>query len=210
MNALAIVLSIVGIIFWVGIIVLFVWLSRTRNRRCGQRGEEQTSAILQEFCSKTNSYLINNIFVPLYDKTTQIDHVAISKYGVFVFETKNWNGIILGNTNDKNWTQSLNFGRTTNQHYNPIFQNQTHVSCLKRLLNQKYNVFYSCIVFVKDNAPNIPDTRVINISGLKTYLSTFSKEILTQTTIEQIYRRLLAYKVKPITTEKEHVASLQK
>ncbi|WP_318011012.1 nuclease-related domain-containing protein [Clostridium sp. FP1] len=37
------------------------------------------------------------------NKTTQIDHVIVSNYGIFVIETKNYKGWIIGNEFDENW-----------------------------------------------------------------------------------------------------------
>lgn len=39
--------------------------------------------------------------------TTQIDHILISPYGVFVIETKNYKGWIFGSAHQKKWTQQI-------------------------------------------------------------------------------------------------------
>ncbi|WP_339385147.1 nuclease-related domain-containing protein, partial [Vibrio paracholerae] len=39
------------------------------------------------------------------DGTTQIDHIVVSKFGVFVIETKYMKGWIFGSKDQKQWTQ---------------------------------------------------------------------------------------------------------
>lgn len=43
---------------------------------------------------------------------TQIDHIYISKFGIFVVETKNYKGWIYGKTHDKEWTKNV-YGKNT-------------------------------------------------------------------------------------------------
>ena len=67
-----------------------------------------------------------------YIKTTEIDHVVISPYGIFCVETKSHVGSIYGAVSKKAWTQYLH-GRAYNL-YNPTFQNNNHAKAITRLL----------------------------------------------------------------------------
>lgn len=52
--------------------------------------------------------LLNNCTLPDHEQgTTQIDHILISPYGVFIIETKNYTGWIFGNARQKQWTQKI-------------------------------------------------------------------------------------------------------
>ena len=42
----------------------------------------------------------HNLTLPVPDGTTQVDHVFVSPFGVFVVETKNMSGWIFGNERD--------------------------------------------------------------------------------------------------------------
>lgn len=46
------------------------------------------------FMDKKQYHLIKNVTLPTEDGSTQIDHIIVSKYGVFVVETKNMKGWI--------------------------------------------------------------------------------------------------------------------
>jgi restriction system protein len=51
---------------------------------------------------------VHNIIVPdARNHTTQIDHVLVSIYGLFVIETKNMDGWIFGSAQQEMWTQQL-------------------------------------------------------------------------------------------------------
>jgi hypothetical protein len=49
-------------------------------------------------------HLMNHITIQMKDGTTQIDHILVSRFGVFVIETKNYTGWIFANAEQKNWT----------------------------------------------------------------------------------------------------------
>ena len=52
-------------------------------------------------------YVMDDVVLNTVRGTTQIDHIVISKYGVFVIETKNYRGIIYGNDDSKKWNQNI-------------------------------------------------------------------------------------------------------
>lgn len=52
-------------------------------------------------------HIFNDLFLENNGYTTQIDHVVVSPYGVFVIETKGYKGWILGGENSDYWTQVI-------------------------------------------------------------------------------------------------------
>lgn len=63
---------------------------------------------LLRFLDKEKYIVVNDVLIPTLDgRTSQIDHVIISIYGIFVIETKNYNGWIFGSEHSKNWTQVI-------------------------------------------------------------------------------------------------------
>jgi hypothetical protein len=53
---------------------------------------EKSVAFLLSGLDKRKYKLINNIMLSVGNKTTQIDHIIVSNYGIFVIETKNYKG----------------------------------------------------------------------------------------------------------------------
>lgn len=81
--------------------------------------------------------------------TTQIDHIVVSKYGIFAIETKNYRGDIYGDDNCKEWTQlivtEVTYLKkwyktytyvTKNKFYSPIKQALGHVYEIKKTLHE--------------------------------------------------------------------------
>ena len=88
------ILILVGI---VGIAVLKATLSSPN--RIGKSGERRVARKLDWL---SEEYIVlNDIMLPTQYGTTQIDHVVISPYGIFVIETKNYKGWIFGHENSE-------------------------------------------------------------------------------------------------------------
>ena len=70
---------------------------------------EFTVAIHAKLYLKDPQYLLlNDLTLPDGEGgTTQIDHLLLSPYGIFVIETKNYKGWIFGNERQKIWTQKI-------------------------------------------------------------------------------------------------------
>ena len=94
-----------------------------------------------------------SIFHDLYVKKSsgnfsQIDLVVATKVGIIVFEVKDYSGWIFGRGNQNQWTQVLAYCKEKYRFYNPIMQNNGHITALKKQLKQFENLpFYSVIVF---------------------------------------------------------------
>jgi type II secretory pathway pseudopilin PulG len=82
---------------------------------------------------------------------SQIDLVLVTSEGIIVFEVKDFSGWIYGSGNNTNWTKVLSYGRKKYKFYNPIKQNNNHISELRKTLKQFENIpFFSVIVFFGD------------------------------------------------------------
>lgn len=67
---------------------------------------------------------------------TQIDHVVVSAFGVFVIETKNWDCWIFGDEKGSQWTLTYpNSGKR--RAGNPLRQNEGHVKAVCEVLGVK-------------------------------------------------------------------------
>jgi restriction system protein len=53
---------------------------------------------------------INDVTIETPYGTTEIDHVIVSRYGMFVIETKNMSGWIFGDETRRKWAQVLHRG----------------------------------------------------------------------------------------------------
>lgn len=123
-------------------------LAGLRPRRSrGEAGERLAATRLKDLNPEFYR-VFHDIYLPRPDGrgTTQIDHVVLSRFGVFVVETKNYDGWIFGGAQQKMWTQSI-FGRNT-QFQNPLHQNHLHVSAIRSFLGLSDWQFHSLVFFI--------------------------------------------------------------
>ena len=66
-----------------GLIVKTPWFK-------GKSGEFLVNFLLSKFLDKNKYHLIQNVTLPTDDGTTQIDHIVVSQFGVFVIENKKY------------------------------------------------------------------------------------------------------------------------
>ena len=92
--------------------------------------------------------LINNVTLPTETGTTQIDHVLIMPTGIFVIETKHYQGWIFGNPNQSQWTQTIY--KKKSKFPNPIHQNYGHLKTLQSLFALPEDNFFPIVVFTGD------------------------------------------------------------
>lgn len=71
------------------IILFFIVLGAFKPKIKGFIGEAAVSSRLSKL-NPNNYKVINNLMIRVGNKTTQIDHVVVSNYGIFVIETKNY------------------------------------------------------------------------------------------------------------------------
>ena len=183
--------------------------SRSASR--GKAGESNVSFILHTL---PQEYLvIDDVTIPdqgAADKgyTTQIDHVVVSPYGVFVIETKNYRGWIFGNEDSKKWKQT--FKTTEAQYlYNPVKQNWGHVFALAERLRLNVKVFRPIVVFSDGCELHLETTTpVVYMSQFRDHILSYTQEILSQNDADLIYDRLNRIRLAEEDLEKEHVQSI--
>ena len=99
----------------------------------GWFGEKRVSAEASRRLPPEQYRAFHNVTLPDGTGTTQVDHIYVSRFGVFVVETKNMAGWIFGDAKQRQWTQTIYRKKTRFQ--NPIHQNYKHLKTLEALLH---------------------------------------------------------------------------
>jgi len=193
---------------WLFILLLIALLLKSKYIK-GKTGEAIVNFTNKIRLDETIYKSVNNITIKLKDgTTTQIDHVIVSKFGIFVIETKNMKGWIFGSEHQSKWTQNI-FGKK-HQFQNPLHQNYKHTKSIEELLGFKKHIF-SVIVFVgecefKTKMPK----NVFMGGGYINYIKSFNKTLFTASEVENIIYTLKNGSLKKgIRTDWEHVNSLK-
>ncbi len=149
----------------------------------------------------------HDVIVPIQGSTTQIDHILLSRYGIFVIETKNINGWIFGSEKSKFWTQNL-YGKKS-KFQNPLHQSYLHTKALASHLQIDHDKTKSIVFFIGDTS-EIKTTLPNNVmtSGLSAYIKRFQAEIFSQTELDLIQNRIKQLQELNIS-KKEHIANLK-
>lgn len=135
---------LVFVILWVLIKALDEVFSE-RNK--GKKAEVKLAKFLERNLDSTEYYLFQDVTVPAFKgRTTQIDIVIISVFGIFVIENKDFSGTIFGKKEEPYWIQVFNKEKYF-KFKNPIHQNFGHIKALQNLLNIPFENFFSIVVF---------------------------------------------------------------
>jgi restriction system protein len=122
-------------------------------------------------------HLIPDVMLPTPDGTTQIDHVIVSRYGIFVVETKTYKGWIYGDKNKAKWTQVIY--RHKEHFQNPLHQNYKHTKTLAELTGIPESYFKSMVVFIgKSTFKTEMPANVIKVQDFVRYIKTFQDPII--------------------------------
>lgn len=99
----------------------------------GSSGERILYNTLIKKFNIPENQIFRNVYIPIKNgKTSEIDLLAVSKKGLFVFEVKNYGGNIYGDAKRPKWIQYI--GNKKNYFYSPLLQNKNHAKYLKDFL----------------------------------------------------------------------------
>ena len=194
--------------FFITLIILligFIVLSLPSVK--GRIGEARVNGKLKRLVQRYGGNLFHNVMVEGENgKTSQIDHIYVCEYGIFVIETKNYAGRIYGKDDQREWTQVLAFGNTKNHFYNPVKQNWTHVMRIKERLGDVQPE--SVVVFVQGNVSFIQSDCVYNLSGLSHLLDGFPYKSIQPTDVQRYSAAIQNLIDHPAKTNREHVKEI--
>jgi hypothetical protein len=151
---------------------------------------------------------INNVTIPTPNGTTQIDHVIVSRYGIFVVETKNMDGWIFGDEKNPQWTQSI-FGKKY-KFQNPLHQNYRHTKALSEFLRLDHDKFISIVMFWGECEFKTSLPPNVMSRGYTSYIKSHTVELFSDHEVQEIVVALRDGMLpKSWATRRQHVALLK-
>lgn len=164
--------------------------------------------VKRELKKLSKEYLIiNDVMVKTKDNNThQIDHIVISKYGIFVIETKQYNGYIKGNDYDKRWM--IKSGKKNFYVNNPLHQNYGHVKSLEEILNLPEEKFISLVCIPSRARVSVKSNNVVRIYELIDKIYSYQEVIINNE--EEIYESINKLNIIDKKERKEHVSNAKK
>ena len=155
---------------------------------------------------------------PIYEgikKSSQIDHMIVSPYGIFVIETKNHKGFIFGDMQSRVWTQVLKGEKGGNvygnrSHYtflNPVLQNELHLQHLNKEWKIPRQVMTGMVVFTSPDADlsNVNCPCCYTVDTLAMAISSYQKQIFTLKKKDRIVEMIDKRNSSSYLAGKEHI-----
>jgi len=175
------------------------------------RGEALLSSKIKQKFPPPDYHLLNHVTLPTKDGSTQIDHILVSRYGVFVIETKNYKGWIFASENARQWTQVLY--NTKFRFQNPLRQNYKHLCVVRELLDflppENIN---PAVVFTGDASfkKGIPDG-VFTLSDFLDYVTSRPTEVMSLNRVQFCVGRLEMNRYSVTKeTDLQHISNLRR
>ena len=166
------------------LLLLFFFLASPRFR--GDIAESRVRRILAQGFDKKSYTVLNDLVLPFGGGTIQIDHVVVSRFGIFVIESHYARGWVSGTEVQDRWKQQ-SLGRTT-RFDNPLHKNRLQVEALQALLEFPRLAFQPIVVMAgqKGFKTDMPQ-KVVEPEQLVRYMR---KKAQHQLTSEQAARAL--------------------
>ncbi|MGY5393623.1 nuclease-related domain-containing protein [Acinetobacter sp. NigerLNRRAM0016] len=178
----------------------------------GKMGEFAVSAHVKLYLDKDHYILLNDCTLPdEQNQTTQIDHILLSPFGVFVIETKNYKGWIFGGERQKMWTQKIY--KKSFKFQNPLHQNYKHQKVLEAVLADILDsaLIHSVVVFMPDCEfkTQMPQN-VFRGAAWTDYIKSFADPVISPMKLKRIQLRIEKEVLeKSWKTNRQHVENLK-
>lgn len=196
-----------GYIYFIILIALSVLVVILKPKIKGWFGEKAVSAILAGL-DKENYKVINDVMLRNSKGTSQIDHIVVSIYGIFVIETKNYKGWITGTEYAEQWTKNM-YGKKY-KFRNPILQNYGHVKVLEQLLELKEDDFIPIVVFSVDADIKIKSSKhVVYTVNLNKVIRKYKEVKFSSDEVMMFVDKITNSNICSHETRKEHVNNIR-
>lgn len=189
--------------------VLLIKIAQTSQFK-GWIGEKLVSYFLRHRLEPETYHTLDNFTLPTDDGTTQIDHIIVSPYGIFVLETKNWKGWIFGSEKQSQWTVQIY--RSKNGVQNPLRQNYKHLKTLATNLEMPSNHFHSLIVFVGDEIfkTEMPESVVHGARRAIKFIRSKTEILLSEEQVQDVIEAIDSNRLANTRqTRREHIQHVE-
>ena len=173
----------------------------------GWIGELKTGFNLWAGLDKNLYHRYHDVIIPSSHGTTQIDHILVSPFGVFVVETKHYKGWIYGSADQSSWIQVIYKSKYKFQ--NPLRQTYRHKKVLSKYLGVEESTIQPVISFVGDVEFKTELPSNVLRSGLSSYIKQFEEVVFSDDEVERITGLLSNVQSESKISKSEHIQSLK-
>ena len=140
-------------LLWIVPLTLIIgFLSSPRFR--GDIAESRTRRILAAGLEKSRYTVLHDVELPAGGGTVHVDHIVVSRFGLFVIESRFASGMVSGGEFQDRWKQE-SWGRTRRIE-NPLHQNSVQAETLGRLLGMPQAKIHRVVVLTGHSGMRTP------------------------------------------------------
>lgn len=208
MDFSPIINEVLKTLWWLVPLAIIIGLFKAPLVR-GYFGELLVRFLAWLMLDKNAYHRVHNATLPTPDGTTQIDHVFVSRFGIFVLETKNMQGWIFGGEHQAQWTQKIY--KQSFKFQNPLRQNFKHVKALEAALQVPPDTIHSVVTFIGDSTfkTDMP-ANVTHGAGFISYIKSFREAVFSEAQVKMLVRNLQSGRLAPtLATHRKHLHKLQ-
>lgn len=166
------------------------WTFESASERAGRHGEEIAAEIISRVL-REGDYLLTNIEITYDGRRAEMDCIIVNKFGVFIFEVKNYSGQLVGDEDDYEW-QKIKITDSGNMYAkqvkNPIRQLKRQIYLLAHYL-QRYRIkvwVEGYVILLHQNSSMDSGYIISSLSDIDRAIHTEGKNHLHPKEIEQI------------------------
>jgi hypothetical protein len=171
----------------VPLLLLIFFLASPRFR--GDIAESRVRRLLANGLERNLYTVFNDVVLPRGGGTTKIDHLVVSRFGIFVIDSCYVRGWISGTEVQENWRQHLT-GRSA-RFANPMHRNRLQVEALQCLLDFPAPAFHPLVVLVGHRGfKKQPPDKVIGAESLLARIRKKTQHLLSPEQADEALRKI--------------------
>jgi hypothetical protein len=162
----------------------------------GVIGEAMIHMAARLFLNKHDYHLIKHVTILAGGGSIRIDHIIVSRFGLFVVEIKNMKGLVFGSEDQKTWT--LRRFKSARTFQNPLHQIYKHTKTMEDVFGLEPGKMFSIVVFVGECAfaTPMPDNVIYGGRYIR-YIKSKTEVLLTDTEMQQIIQQIADGHLEP-------------
>ena len=204
------IVNLLELCWWFFLLIIFWGLLKLSGPAIkGKFGESMVNLAAKLRLDPGIYRLLKDVTIPTKTGTTQIDHVIVPRFGLFVIETKNYKGWIFADAKNAKWTR-VHF-KQKHSFQNPLRQNYAHICALSELLGISKDKMTGIVCFMGDATFKTPVPNGVFLGGrYVNYIRSFQVPVFSNTEVQEITQRIESGRFeRGSKTNRAHVQQLK-
>lgn len=173
--------------------LLLVYLGSPRHR--GKMAYRRVKRVLEHSLDKRRFTQFHGLILPTGGGTEALDHVVVSRHGIFVIVSEHRPGALSGGESQEHWKQ-VRFGGVR-RWPNPLYRVRLQMETLQRILGVPRDRFHLVVALGGQDKPSKDLPRqVLLINRLVPFIESRTEKLLTPEQADQVVKSLIECRLR--------------